>query len=170
MVVLMSSTVVSGLFAVIGTTLGWVLSEAGAGWRSFAERRRVRQIEATARVFDAARIAVAICEGIRWLILVDVSKKLHGEGIGREAYGVRVIDMAEQLQQLRLIPLTVTAKGPRSALTQIDILVTRTQVLWDDFAAKSRADIADRPAPFLDACEQIAKIAQELVSHPWPLS
>jgi hypothetical protein len=166
----MSSAVVSGLFAVVGTALGWVLSEAGAGWRSFAERRRARQIEATARVFDAARIAVAICEGIRWLILVDVSKKLHGEGIGREAYGVKVIDMAEQLQQLRLIPLTVTARGPQSALPQIDILVTRTQALWDDFAATRRADIADRPTPFLEASEQIVKIAQELVSHSWPFS
>jgi hypothetical protein len=31
---LMSDVVVSGLFAVIGTALGWGLSEAGAGWRS----------------------------------------------------------------------------------------------------------------------------------------
>ena len=122
------------------------------------------------RVFDAARIAVALCEGIRWLILVDVSKKSHGEGIGREAYGAKHIDMAEQLQQLRLIPLAVTAKGPQSALPQIDVLVARTQKLWDDFAATSRDDIADHPAPLLDACEQIVKIAQELVSHSWPFS
>jgi hypothetical protein len=162
----MSNTVVSGLFVIIGTTVGWMLSEAGAGWRSFAERRRVKQVEATARVFDAARVAVAICEGVRWLIQVDVVKQLHGEGIGREAYGVKVIDLAEHLQQLRLIPLAVTAKGPRSALPRVDMLVARTQRLWDDFAAKSRADIADRPAPFLDACEQIVKIAQELVSQP----
>ena len=98
----MSNTVVSGLFAVIGTALGWVLSEAGAGWRSFADRRRVRQIEATARVFDAARTAVGICEGARWLIQVAVVKKLHGEGIGREAYGAKAIELAEQLSNVSI--------------------------------------------------------------------
>jgi hypothetical protein len=165
----MSNTVASGLFAVIGTALGWVLSEAGAGWRSLAERRRVRQIEATARVFDAARTAVGICEGARWLIQVDVVKKLHGEGIGREAYGTKAIDLAEQLQQLRLIPPAVTAKGPHAALPQIHTLVARTQTLWDDFAATSRADIADHPAPFISACEEIVKLAQELVGQPYGL-
>ena len=163
---LMNNTVVSGLFILIGTTLGWVLSEVGASWRTFAEQRRVKQIEATARVFDAARIAVALCEGVRWLIQVDVVKKLHGEGIGREAYGVKVIKLAEQLEQLRLIPLAVRAKGPSAALPRIDVLVTRAQALWDEFAATSRADIADHPEPFLNACEQIVNVAEELVSQP----
>src|SRR5438046_2104352 len=119
----MSNTIVSGLFAIIGTALGWLLRVAGAGLRTYTARRRAEQAEATSLVFDAARTAVAICEGVRWLVQVDEAKKLHGEGIGREAYGVKVIDLAEQLQQLRLIPLTVTAKGPRSALPQIDTLV-----------------------------------------------
>jgi hypothetical protein len=162
----MNSAVVSGLFAVVGTTLGWVLSEAGAGWRGFAERRRMQKAEAAARVFEAARVAVAICEGMRWLIQVDVAKKVHSEGIGREAYGVKVIDLAEQLQQLRLIPLTVTARGPRPALPHIDILVIRTQALWDTFAATSRDSIGDNPEPFLIACDEVAKIAQEMVSKP----
>ena len=163
---LMSNAIVSGLFAIIGTTLGWVLSEAGAGWRSYAERRRAEQAEATARVLDAARTAVAISEGVRWLVQVDEAKKLHGEGIDREAYGVKVIDLAEQLQQLRLIPLTVTAKGPRSALPQIGILVDRIQGLWNEFAETSRADIADRPARFLNECKEIMKVAQDLASQP----
>lgn len=89
---LMSNTIVSGLFAIIGTTLGWLLSEAGAGWRGYAERRRGEQAEATARVFDA-------------------------------------------------------------------------QALWNHFTETSRADIADSPAPFLNECKEIAKVAQDLVNQ-----
>jgi hypothetical protein len=164
----MTDAVVSGSFAIIGTALGWVLSEVGAGWRGYAERRRADQAEATARVFDAARTAVAISEGARWLIQVDVAKKLHGEGIGRQEYAKKAIEVAEQIQQLRLIPLSVTAKGPRSALSRIDVLVAQTQALWDDFVATTRADIADHPGPFLSACDQIAKNARKLVGPSAP--
>jgi len=164
----MTDAVVSGSFAIIGTAVGWVLSEVGAGWRGFAERRRAHQAEAAARVFDAARTAVAISEGARWLIQVDVAKKLHGEGVGRQEYGRKAIELAEQIQQLRLIPLAVTAKGPHSALPQIDALVARTQALWDDLVATTRADIANQPGPFLNVCDQIVKIARELVRPSVP--
>jgi hypothetical protein len=162
----MSSAIVSGLFAIVGTTVGWALSEAGAGWRSVAERRREQQAEAAGRVFEAARIAVAICEGVRWLIQVDVAKRVHGEGIDHETYEAKAMQLAEYLAQLRLIPLAVTAKGPRPALPQIVILVDRAQVLWDNFAATSRNSIGITPAPLLSACDEIAQIAQELVSQP----
>lgn len=162
----MNEAVVSGTFAVVGTTLGWVLSEAGAGWRGFAERRRVQRGDATARVFDAARTAVAIAEGVRWLVQVDVAKKLHGEGISSNEYTMKVVELAEHLQQLRLIPLAVTAKGPRTVLAEIDDLVAMTQALWDNFGATTRADIAQRPAPLLKACDQVAKSARELVAGP----
>jgi hypothetical protein len=162
---LMSSTIISGLFALIGTTLGVALSEVSRGWRSSVEQRRVKQIEATARVFDAARIAVAFCEGSRWLIEVDVMLRKHGQGIGRESYEAKAVELAEQLQQLRLIPLAVAAKGPRSALPQIETLVMQTQEFSTKFSATSRQDTADREAELLNDCDQIAKIAKDLVSQ-----
>jgi len=45
----LSDAVVSGLFVVIGTALGRGLSEAGAGWRSRVERRRVEQADWSTR-------------------------------------------------------------------------------------------------------------------------
>jgi hypothetical protein len=81
----MNEAVVSGSFAIIGTALGWVLSEVGAGWRDLVQRRRTEQADATARVLDTARAAVAVGEGIRWLIQVDVAKKLIGEGSARRS-------------------------------------------------------------------------------------
>jgi hypothetical protein len=51
----MNEAVVSGGFAIIGTALGWALSEVGAGWRDLVQRRRTEQADANARVLDAAR-------------------------------------------------------------------------------------------------------------------
>ena len=156
----------SGSFAVIGTALGWVLSEAGAGWRSFTERRRAEQSEATARMLDAARTAVGIGEGIRWLVQVDVDKNSIGEGIGTKEYTVKAVEVAEQVQRFHLIALAITAKGPASAVPQVDALVAQTQALWDAASATRRADIAQHPGPLLSRCDQVVKMAQDLVSFP----
>jgi hypothetical protein len=159
----MSDAVVSGLFAVIGTALGWGLSEAGAGWRSRAERRRAEQAEATARVFDAARTAASISEGIRWLIQIDADKKAIGEGFGTKEYTVKAVELAGQVPQLHLTALAVAAKGPRSAQPKVDDLVIETQKLWDDFSKARREDIAQDPDPWRSRCDQVAGMAQELV-------
>ena len=58
----MNSTVLSGLFALIGTALGWVLGEVGVGWRSSAERRRASEADADARMLNVARVALAFSE------------------------------------------------------------------------------------------------------------
>jgi len=162
----MSDAVVSGLFAVIGTALGWGLSEAGAGWRSLAERRRAEQAEATARVFDAARTAVDIGEGIRWLVQIDAAKRLIGEGFGTKEYTAKSVEVAELVQQLHLIALAVTAKGPRSAQPKVDALVVETQELWDDAVAARREDIARDPEPWRRRCDRVVELAQELVRLP----
>jgi hypothetical protein len=162
----MSDAVVSGLFAVIGTALGWGLSEAGAGWRSLAERRRAEQAEATARVFDAARTAVGISEGVRWLIQIDVDKRSIGEGFGTKEYTPKAVELAGQVQQLHLIALAVTAKGPRAAQPKVDALAVETQKLWNDFSKKSRNDIAQDPEPWRSRCDRVAELAQELVRLP----
>jgi len=162
----MSDVVASGLFAIIGTALGWVLSEAGAGWRNLVERRRTEQAEAAARVFDAARTAVSIGEGIRWLIQVDVDKKSIGQGFGTKEYTVKAVEVAEHIQQLHLISLAVAAKGPSSALPQVDALVAQTQALWNATSATSRGDIAQDPEPLRSTCDQVVKMAQELVRSP----
>jgi hypothetical protein len=162
----MSDVVASGLFAIIGTALGWVLSEAGAGWRNFVERRRTEQAEAAARVFDAARTAVSIGEGIRWLIQVDVDKKSIGEGFGTKEYTIKAVEVAEHVQQLHLIGLAVAAKGPSSALPQVDALVAQTQALWNAASVKRRADIAQDPEPLRSACDRVVEMAQELVRSP----
>jgi hypothetical protein len=162
----MNEAVVSGSFAIIGTSLGWVLSEVGAGWRDLVQRRRTEQADATARVLDTARAAVAVCEGIRWLIQVDVAKKLIGEGIGTKEYTVKAVDLADQVQQTRLLLLAITARGPRSAVPQVYELATRVQALWDVFCVTTRAEIAAEPARLLSACDEVAKIAQELVGLP----
>ena len=159
----MNEAVVSGSFAIIGTALGWVLSEVGAGWRDLVQRRRAEKADATARVLDTARAAVAVGEGIRWLIQVDVAKKLIGEGIGTKEYAVKAVDLAEQVQQMRLLMLAITARGPHSAVPQVTQLVTRVQALWDVFCATTRADIAQSPARLLSVCDQVAVFAQELV-------
>jgi hypothetical protein len=169
----MSNVVASGLFAIIGTALGWVLSEAGAGWRNLVERRRTERAEAAARVFDAARTAVSIGEGIRWLIQVDVDKKSIGEGFGTKEYTVKAVEVAENIQQLHLIGLAVAAKGPSSALPQVDALVTQTQALWNATSATSRADIAQDPESLRSTCDQVVRMAQDLVRSPdspgpWP--
>jgi hypothetical protein len=168
----MSDVVASGLFAIIGTALGWVLSEAGAGWRNFVERRRTEQAEAAARVFDAARTAVSIGEGIRWLIQVDVDKKSIGEGFGTKEYTVKAVEVAEHSSCTSLV-LAVAAKGPSSALPQVDALVAPTQALWNAASATSRSDIAQDPEPLRSTCDQVVKMAQELVRSPdnpgpWP--
>jgi hypothetical protein len=162
----MSDVMVSGLFAVIGTALGWGLSEAGAGWRSHTERRRAQQSEATARVFDAARTAVGISEGLRWLIEIDVDNREIGKGFGTEEYRVKAVELAGQVQQLRLIALAVTAKGPRSAQSKVDNLVRQTQKLWKNARRATRPEIAENPGPLLNDCDQVVKIAQELVCLP----
>jgi hypothetical protein len=162
----MSDAVVSGLFAVIGTALGWGLSEAGAGWRSLTERRRAEQAEATARVFDAARTAVGISEGIRWLIQIDVDKRSVGEGFGTKEYTPKAVELAGLVQQLHLIALAVTAKGPRAAQPRVDALVVKTQELWNDFSKESRNDIAQDPEPWRRRCDRVAELAQELVRLP----
>src|SRR5437016_12611306 len=90
----------------------------------------------------------------------------HGQGIGRETYEAKAVELAKQLQQLRLIPLAVAAKGPRSALPQIEALVKKTQKFSTKFNATSREDTADRETELLNDCDQIVKIAQDLVSQP----
>jgi len=171
----MSDAVVSGLFAVIGTALGWGLSEAGAGWRSLAERRRAEQAEATVRVFDAARTAASVSEGIRWLIQIDADKKAIGEGFGTKEYTVKAVELAGLVQQLHLNALAITAKGPRSAQPKVDALVGQTQELWDDISKARREDIAQDPDPWRRDCHQITELARELVrlldntgTHPAP--
>jgi hypothetical protein len=162
----MSDAVVSGLFAVIGTALGWGLSEAGAGWRSLTERRRAEQAEATARVFDAARTAASISEGIRWLIQIDADKKAIGEGFGTKEYTVKAVELAGQVPQLHLNALAVTAKGPRSAQPKVDALVIETQRLWDDFSKARREHIAQDPDPWRSRCDHVTELTQELVRLP----
>jgi hypothetical protein len=162
----MSAAVVSGLFAVIGTALGWGLSEAGAGLRSRAERRRAEQAEATARVFDVARTAASIGEGIRWLVQMDAAKKLIGEGLGTKEYTVKSLEVAELVQQLHLIALAVTAKGPGPAQPKVDALVRKTQKLWTDATERSREAIVQDPDSWRSRCDQIVELAQELVRLP----
>lgn len=162
----MSDAVVSGLFAVIGTALGWGLSEAGAGWRSLAERRRAEQAEATARVFHAARTAVGIGEGMRWLVQIDAAKRLIGEGFSTKEYTAKSLEVAGLVQQLHLIALAVTAKGPRSAQPKVDALVVETQGLWDAAVKARREDIAQDPEPWRRRCDQVVELAQELVRLP----
>jgi len=163
---LMSAAVVSGLFAVIGTALGWGLSEAGAGLRSRAERRRAEQAEATARVFDAARTAASIGEGIRWLVQIDAAKKLIGEGLGTKEYTVKSVEVAELVQHRHLVALAVTAKGPRPAQPKVDALVRETQELWNDATEARREDIAQEPDPWRRRYSQVVELAEELVRLP----
>jgi hypothetical protein len=162
----MNAAVVSGLFAVIGTALGWGLSEIGAGWRSRAERHRAEQAEAKARVFDAARTAVSVGEGMRWLVQVDAAKRLIGEGFSTKEYTTKSLEVAELLQQLHLIALAVTAKGPRSAQPAVDALVTETKGLWDAASKARREDMAQDPEPWYGRCDRVVEFAQELVRLP----
>jgi hypothetical protein len=162
----MSGAVVSGLFAVIGTALGWGLSEAGAGLRSRAERHRAEQAEATARVFDAARTAASIAEGMRFLVQIDDAKKKIGSGFGTKEYTVKSVEVAELVQQLHLIALAITAKGPRLAQPKVDALVRETQKLWNDAVKTLREVIAQDPDSWYGRCNQIAELAQELVRLP----
>jgi hypothetical protein len=47
---------------------------------------------------------------------VDVDKKLIGEGIGTREYTIKAVDLAEEVQQLRLLQLAITARVPHSAV------------------------------------------------------
>jgi hypothetical protein len=162
----MNSAVLSGLFELIGTALGWVLGEVGVGWRSSAERRWASEADADARVLNVARVALAFSEGARYLVQVDVVKRQHGEGVSRDEYSAKALALPEQLQQLRLALLEVQAKGPDRSRPEIVDLQARVRALWDDFAGTSRSDIADEPERFNRACDQIAAIAERLVSQP----
>jgi hypothetical protein len=124
----------------------------------------VGEAEATARVLNVARVALAFSEGARYLVQVDVVKRQHGEGVNRDEYSAKALELPEQLQQLRLALLEVQAKGP--ARPEVGDLQARVRALWDDFAGTSRSDIADEPERFNRACDQIAAIAERLVSQP----
>jgi hypothetical protein len=157
----MGSAVVSGLFAVIGTALGWRLSEAGAGLRSRAERRRAEQAEATARVFDAARAAASIAEGMRFLVQIDDAKKKIGEGFGTEEYTVKSVEIAELVQQPHLIALAITAKGPRLANPRL--------MLWCE-KPKSSGMTPSRPLGRSSRRTQTPGTAIATRSPSWPRS
>ena len=93
-------------------------------------------------------------------------KRQHGEGVSRDEYSAKALALPEQLQQLRLALLEVQAKGPDRSRPEIVDLQARVRALWDDFAGTSRSDIADEPERFNRACDQIAAIAERLVSQP----
>ena len=56
------------------------------------------------------------------------------------------------------------ANGPGAAKARTDTLAGRAEKLWSEFAATSRAEIADHPGRFNDACAEITAIAHELVT------
>ena len=103
---------------------------------------------------------------MRWLVQIDAAKKLIGEGFGTKEYTVKSVEVAELVQQLHLIALAVTAKGPRSAQPKVDALVRETQKLWIDATEKSREDIAQNPEPWRGRCDRVVELAQELVRLP----
>ena len=159
-----SDALVSGAFAVIGTALGWALSEAGAGWRRHAERQEAARAAADGRVFDAALAAGNLAEGLRALVGIDSARATHGEGVSHQTYEELVVDLQAELRRLRLVRLAMTARGPRAALPAAAALVGRAQELWDKLEALPRNAVPAAADQLLSDCDALYQKASELAA------
>lgn len=160
-----NEAITSGSFAIIGTTLGWALSELGAGWRSRADRLRAERSAAQARVYQAAEAATALSEGIRVLVKIDVAMAIHGEGISKQKYEATIIELLNCLRVLRQTPLAISAQGPSGALAALLALVEQAQELWDAFEAAPRSALGSSPEAFLRQCDSLTLSAQALPAN-----
>ncbi|MFI5958959.1 hypothetical protein [Cryptosporangium sp. NPDC051539] len=160
----MNDALVSGSIAIVGTAIGWALSEAGAGWRRRSERRNAARDAADGRVFDAVRSAGTFAEGVRTLIGIDLSKATHGEGVTHHTYERIVVDLQAELRGLRLTYLAITAKGPRETLPAATELISRAQQLWTTIEALPRREIPGAAPQLLRSCDELFERARTLAA------
>jgi hypothetical protein len=152
----MDNAWISGVFATVGVTVGWVLNQVGVRRADRAAQVRTSRREAQARVYNAAEALTRFAEGVRWLVQIDMGKVLSGESVSHAGYEDVVVDTQSELRRLRESLLAVSIAGSPGAAAELAQLSGQAQQLWNDMLASTRAAIATSPTSMLDQSEHLA--------------
>ncbi len=118
----MRPEIVSFLFGVAGTCVGFVLSELGLGIRGWQQRKAARR----QMVLDLAAAVLEASMSIATMLSKDFREKFHGEVMPTEQAAVFTDAFNDALGRMRLLLLRVEVECPdviSSRATQVSELV-----------------------------------------------